>query len=74
VDFVLVNPGFSTRVGPDMRQEAPCPTEDMRADFREQQQSGQSIDAPDTIDRRPPARPESTQEDPQQTGDSHVLQ
>lgn len=37
--FVILEPGFSTRVGPDMVPEPPVPTNSMRPDVREEAES-----------------------------------
>ena len=63
-DIVLVKPGFSTRVGPNMIPEAPSPTDSIRPDPREQQETENSQNTPDGIDGRqppPPAAPEGAQ-------------
>lgn len=43
---VTVEPGFSTRVGPDMVPEPPVPTDRMRPDAREEQESKSKKTAP----------------------------
>ena len=63
--FVLVKAGSSTRVGPDMIPEAPFPTDRIRPDPREQQQTTRSV--PDPVESRPPAAtpdPQQSQEGP----------
>ena len=62
-DFVLVNPGFSTRVGPDMIPEVPSPTDSIRPDVREQQDanSQDSQSAPDPVESRQPAQSQQSQ-------------
>lgn len=62
-DFVLVNPGFSTRVGPEMIPEAPSPTENIRPDVREQQKAASPKDELDAPESR-----QTTPEPPQQQG------
>ncbi len=60
---VLVKPGFSTRVGPDMIPEAPFATDLIRPDPREQRK--ESHDAPNPIDGHPSApspQPQQAQE------------
>lgn len=44
--FVILEPGFSTRVGPDMIPERPVPTDRMRPDAREEQESKSKKTAP----------------------------
>lgn len=44
--YVTLEPGFSTRVGPDMIPEPPVPTDRMRPDVREEQESKSKKTAP----------------------------
>ena len=63
---VLLKPGYSTRVGPDMRPELPSPTENMRPDAREQQQeSGQEHGAQGERND-PNERPEQSPQEPKE--------
>ncbi len=62
-NFVLLEPGFSTRVGPDMNPEAPVPTESIRPDVRDQQENNTQQDALD--DHHPYSQP--LQQNPQQS-------
>jgi hypothetical protein len=65
-DFVLVKPGFSTRVGPDMIPEVPSPTDSIRPDLREQQETDHQ-GAPDPMESRQPPPPEPSQPNQQDT-------
>ena len=63
-DIVLIKPGFSTRVGPNMIPEAPSPTDSIRPDVREQQETESPQNTPDGIERRqasPQAAPQGQQ-------------
>jgi hypothetical protein len=65
-DFVLVKPGFSTRVGPDMIPEVPSPTDNIRPDLREQQET-EHQGAPDPVESRQPPPPQPSQPNQQDT-------
>jgi hypothetical protein len=57
-DFVMVKAGFSTRVGPNTIPEAPSPTDSIRPDLREQQETDTPQDAPDGFDGRQSSTPD----------------
>lgn len=63
-DIVLVKPGFSTRVGPNMIPEAPSPTDSIRPDVREQQETESPQNTPDGSERRQTS-PQATPQEPQ---------
>jgi hypothetical protein len=70
-NFVLLEPGFSTRVGPDMNPEAPAPTEDVRPDVREQQEDDTERGAPsrELVDPQPSSESSPQSQEPPEAHD-----
>lgn len=71
-DFVLVKPGFSTRVGPDMIPEAPSPTDSIRPDVREQQETDRQS-APNPVDSRQPSSSQALPQDQQESSNPNAI-
>jgi hypothetical protein len=71
-DFVLVQTGYSTRVGPDMIPEVPSPTDSIRPDIREQQQTDRR-GAPDPVEGRQPSSSQPTPQNQQESGSPNEI-
>jgi hypothetical protein len=71
-DFVLVKPGFSTRVGPDTIPEAPSPTDSIRPDLREQQGTIRQ-GAPDPVESRQPLSSQPSPQNQQESGSPNTI-
>jgi hypothetical protein len=70
-NFVLLEPGFSTRVGPDMNPESPTPTENIRPDIREQQGNDTQQDVPDATDDHQSSHPSQQNQQGPESPDTH---
>jgi hypothetical protein len=71
-DFVLVQPGFSTRVGPDMIPETPSPTDSIRPDLREQQETNRQ-ETPDPVESRQPLSSQPSPQNQQESGNPNAI-
>ena len=71
-DFVLVQPGFSTRVGPDMIPEAPSPTDVIRPELRDQQETNRR-GAPDPVENRQSLPSQPSLQNQQESGSPNAI-